>query len=106
LGMAHRFRIARGPMSVAASAMIIAVSALLPGPAMADPTPMPNAQATTAGGPIAIADGCSYKTMRSGFGGNVQGLGHGYNFFTLTFTNNAAVAANRVVFQIDFDKAS
>ena len=38
--------------------------------------------------------------------GNVVSNGHGYNFFKVTFTNNAAVAADRIVFQIDFGKAS
>jgi hypothetical protein len=40
------------------------------------------------------------------FGNTELNIGHGYNFFTVKFTNNAAVAANKIVFQIDFAKAS
>jgi len=73
-------------------------------------TPVSPAQpAAPAAAPISIADGCSYKTLSSGFGlfGNTElNLGHGYNFFTVKFTNNAAVAANKIVFQIDFGKSS
>jgi hypothetical protein len=58
--------------------------------------------------PISIADGCSYKTVSSGmgFGGPLTVNGKGYNFFMVTFTNEAAVAAKEIVFQIDFGKAS
>jgi hypothetical protein len=69
----------------------------------------PSPTATPAAPPISIADGCSYKTMSSGFGFGNSGVivsGHGYNFFTVKFTNNAAVAATKIVFQIDFGKAS
>jgi hypothetical protein len=38
--------------------------------------------------------------------GNVTVNGKGYNFFTVTFTNSAKVAADQIVFQIDFGKAS
>jgi hypothetical protein len=41
-----------------------------------------------------------------GFGNTELNLGHGYNFFMVKFTNGAAVAANKIVFQIDFGKAS
>ncbi len=41
-----------------------------------------------------------------GFGNTTLNVGHGYNFFTVTFTNTAAVAADKIVFQIDFGKAS
>ena len=67
------------------------------------------ATATAApGGPISIAEGCSYKTVYSGIGiGNgVTVNGKGYNFFMVTFTNTGAVAAKKIVFQIDFGKAS
>ncbi len=40
------------------------------------------------------------------FGNTELNIGHGYNFFTVKFTNNAAVAASKIVFQIDFAKAS
>jgi hypothetical protein len=40
------------------------------------------------------------------FGNTELNIGHGYNFFTVKFTNNASVAANKIVFQIDFAKAS
>jgi hypothetical protein len=64
--------------------------------------------AAPAAAPIAIADGCSYKTLSSGmgFGGPITVNGKGYNFFTVKFTNTAAVAATKIVFQIDFGKAS
>jgi hypothetical protein len=74
--------------------------------------PMSYARAATpvapASAPIAIADGCSYKTAYSGmgFGGPVTVNGKGYNFFTVKFTNTAAAAATKIVFQIDFGKAS
>jgi hypothetical protein len=63
---------------------------------------------TTATAPIAISDGCSYKTLSSGmnFGGPITVNGKGYNFFTVKFTNTAAVTATKIVFQIDFGKAS
>jgi hypothetical protein len=63
---------------------------------------------TPAAPPIAIADGCSYKTVYSGmgFGGPLTINGKGYNFFMVKFTNTAAVAATKIVFQIDFGKAS
>jgi hypothetical protein len=66
-------------------------------------TPVPPAAA-----PITIADGCSYKTVSSGmgFGGPVTVNGKGYNFFTVKFTNTAAATATKIVFQIDFGKAS
>jgi hypothetical protein len=69
-------------------------------------TPVTSAAPTAA--PIAIADGCSYKTVFSGmgFGGPVTVNGKGYNFFTVKFTNGAPVAATKIVFQIDFGKAS
>jgi len=69
-------------------------------------TPVPSP--TPAAVPISISDGCSYKTVFSGmnFGGPVTVNGKGYNFFTVKFTNTAAVAATRIVFQIDFGKAS
>jgi hypothetical protein len=69
-------------------------------------TPVTSAAPTAA--PIAIADGCSYKTVSSsmGFGGPVTVNGKGYNFFTVKFTNTAAVVATKIVFQIDFGKAS
>ena len=41
-----------------------------------------------------------------GFGGPVTVNGKGYNFFTVKFTNTAAAAATKIVFQIDFGKAS
>jgi len=68
----------------------------------------PVTPATPAAAPIAIADGCSYKTVYSGmgFGGPVTVNGKGYNFFRVKFTNTAAVAATKIVFQIDFGKAS
>jgi hypothetical protein len=68
----------------------------------------PVTSATPAAAPIAIANGCSYKTVFSGmgFGGPVTVNGKGYNFFTVKFTNTAAVAATKIVFQIDFGKAS
>jgi hypothetical protein len=83
-------------------------SALLPTPAHAATTVSPAPASAAAAGPISVADGCSYKTMNSGFGfGNVTlNVGHGYNFFTVKFTNNAAVTADKIVFQIDFGKAS
>jgi hypothetical protein len=66
-------------------------------------TPVPPAAA-----PITIADGCSSKTVSSGmgFGGPVTVNGKGYNFFTVKFTNTAAATATKIVFQIDFGKAS
>ncbi len=72
------------------------------------PTATPNSAMSGSSGPISIADGCSYKTLRSGmnFGGPATIFGKGYNFFDVTFTNNSAVAADRIVFQIDFAKAS
>jgi hypothetical protein len=71
-------------------------------------SPASSAPPITAAAPITIADGCSYKTVSSGmnFGGPLTINGKGYNFFTLSFTNNAAVAAQQIVFQIDFGKAS
>ena len=68
----------------------------------------PLTSSAPAAAPIAIADGCSYKTVSSGmgFGGPVTMNGKGYNFFTVKFTNTAAVAATKIVFQIDFGKAS
>ena len=83
-------------------------SALIVTPAQAAAAASPAPASTAAVGPISIADGCSYKTMNSGFGfGNVTlNVGHGYNFFTVKFTNNAAVTADKIVFQIDFGKAS
>jgi hypothetical protein len=71
-------------------------------------TPVPAATITAVTSPITIADGCSYKTVSSGmgFGGPVSINGKGYNFFTVKFTNTAAVAAKKIVFQIDFGKAS
>ena len=96
-------------MAIVASAVILGISELPSVPVSADPTAAPTAAATAPAGPISIADGCSYKTMNSGigiFGGGTQVFGHGYNFFTVKFTNNAAVAANQIVFQIDFGKAS
>lgn len=88
---------APAPLMSSASAAT-ATSAMQASPAPANAAP-----------PIAIAPGCSYKTLSSGFGlfGNTElNLGHGYNFFTVKFTNNASVAANKIVFQIDFAKAS
>ncbi len=43
--------------------------------------------------------------LRSGYGlgGLTLDIGHGYNFFNVSFTNRAKVAATRVVFQIDFN---
>jgi len=41
-----------------------------------------------------------------GFGGPITVNGKGYNFFTVKFTNTAAVTATKIVFQIDFGKAS
>ena len=41
-----------------------------------------------------------------GFGGPVTINGKGYNFFTVKFTNTAAVAVTKITFQIDFAKAS
>jgi hypothetical protein len=41
-----------------------------------------------------------------GFGGPVSINGKGYNFFTVKFTNTAAVEAKKIVFQIDFGKSS
>jgi hypothetical protein len=41
-----------------------------------------------------------------GFGGPVTVNGKGYNFFMVKFTNTAAVVATKIVFQIDFGKAS
>ena len=86
-----------------ALAIVIGILLMLPLPAIAEPTATP-----VAGGPIAIADGCSYKTMYTGIGvgGGVTVNGKGYNFFMVTFTNTAAVAAKKIVFQIDFGKAS
>jgi hypothetical protein len=68
----------------------------------------PVMSAAPAAAPITIADGCSYKTVYSGmgFGGPLTINGKGYNFFTVKFTNTAAVAATKIVFQIDFGKAS
>ncbi len=40
------------------------------------------------------------------FGGPITVNGKGYNFFTVKFTNTAAVTATKIVFQIDFGKAS
>ena len=91
----------------------LCAAALLPSYAKAAATPSPAASPAAAApapaptGPISIADGCSYKTMYTGMGfGNLTVNGKGYNFFTVTFTNNAKVAADRIVFQIDFGKAS
>jgi hypothetical protein len=90
------------PLALGAAALLPA-----PAPAASSPSPPP-ASSVAAGGPISIASGCSYKTLNSGFGlGNsVTVNGKGYNFFTVTFTNNAKVASDRIVFQIDFGKAS
>jgi hypothetical protein len=78
------------------AAVIISILSTLSGPALAEPP-----------APISIADGCSYKTVSSGIGfGNLTVNGKGYNFFMVTFTNQAAVVAKKIVFQIDFGKAS
>jgi hypothetical protein len=88
---------------------IVLVAGVFAAPALAsspvDATIVPAPAATS---PISIADGCSYKTVSSGmgFGGPVTIFGKGYNFFTVKFTNTAAVAADKIVFQIDFGKAS
>ncbi len=75
---------------------------------LAAQAPATSTAPTTAASPISIAEGCSYKTVSSGmgFGGAFTGNGKGYNFFTVGFTNSAAVAADRIVFQIDFGKSS
>jgi hypothetical protein len=81
---------------VAGSAIVIGMLLTLPLPTTAQTNP------------ISIAPGCSYKTVYSGIGigGGVEVNGKGYNFFMVTFTNNDAVAAKKIVFQIDFGKAS
>jgi hypothetical protein len=108
--MLRGLRISHGRLAVILSIVTLSMSALLPARVSAAPTATPNPTATTAAtGLISIADGCSYKTMSSGmslFGGGTPVFGHGYNFFMVTFTNSASVAANRIVFQIDFGKAS
>jgi|GEM_PF-4058297 hypothetical protein len=82
---------------IARSAFVFSALLTLLGPAVAEP----------AAGPILIADGCSYKTLATGMGfGAVTVNGHGNNFFMVTFTNQAPVAAKKIVFQIDFGKAS
>jgi hypothetical protein len=79
------------------AAVVVSALSMQSGPALAEP----------AAAPISIADGCSYKTVSSGMGfGNLTVNGKGYNFFMVTFTNQAAVAAKKIVFQIDFGKAS
>jgi hypothetical protein len=95
--------------AVAAAATIAFFApALTMTPAYAATTQGQAPASPAAAAPISIADGCSYKTMNSGFGfGNVTlNVGHGYNFFTVKFTNISAVAANKIMFQIDFGKAS
>ncbi len=84
--------------ALASAALLFALSQPV-GAAAADTGPV---------SPIAVADGCSYKTMSSGFGfgGAVTINGKGYNFFNVSFTNNATTAADRIVFQIDFGKSS
>jgi hypothetical protein len=104
------FCFARGRSVVAGSAVAISILLTLSAPTLAA-APAATAPAMTsnaAAGPISIADGCSYKTVSSGFGmgGNVTVNGKGYNFFMVTFTNTAAVTAKKIVFQIDFGKAS
>jgi hypothetical protein len=104
--MLRGLRISHDRIAVIISVVTLSMSAQLPASVSAAPNP---AATTAAAGPISIADGCSYKTMNSGlnlFGGGTPVFGHGYNFFMVTFTNNASVAANRIVFQIDFGKAS
>jgi hypothetical protein len=55
--------------------------------------------------PVRI-DSCDVKKLNSQTGiGNLFVNGKAYNFFNVTFTNTAAVAAKRIVFQIDFDKS-
>jgi hypothetical protein len=93
-------------VAVMASALAFCAPGVLPSSADANVVASPTAS-TAAAGPISIASGCSYKTMSSGMGfGNLTVNGHGYNFFKVTFTNNATVAADRIVFQIDLAKAS
>jgi hypothetical protein len=108
--MLRGLRISRARITVIMSIVSLSMSALLPASVSAAPSATPDPAATSAtAGPISIADGCSYKTMNSGlnlFGGGTPVFGHGYNFFMVTFTNNAPVTANRIVFQIDFGKAS
>jgi len=54
-------------------------------------------------GPIRI-DSCNVKKLYSQTGfGSLYVNGKGYNFFNISFTNTASVAAKRVVFQIEFD---
>ena len=95
---------------IAQSAVIIGMLSTLPVPTPAELTATPGPKMTLNGysGPISIAAGCSYKTVYSGIGigGGVTVNGKGYNFFMVTFTNKAAVAAKKIVFQIDFGKAS
>jgi hypothetical protein len=92
----------------AVCAIVFCASAVNAIPANAAATASPAPSPTPAAAPIAIADGCSYKTLNSGFGfGNTTlNVGHGYNFFTVKFTNDAAVAATKITFAIDFGKAS
>ncbi len=94
-----------GRIAVCAAALCVSAFTATRADAAATPNP---ATASPAAAPIAIADGCSYKTMSTGFGfGNTTlNIGHGYNFFSVKFTNDAAVPATKIVFQIDFGKSS
>jgi hypothetical protein len=58
-----------------------------------------------AAGPIQISS-CDVKGIagETGFG-NLFINGHKYNFFNITFTNTAKVAATDVKFQVDFSKS-
>ncbi len=89
-------------------AVAFCASAFTAAAADAVATPSPSPASASVAAPISIADGCSYKTLNSGFGfGNTTfNVGHGYNFFSVKFTNDAAVAATKIVFQIDFGKTS
>jgi hypothetical protein len=95
----------RGRLRVLPVAIVVFVAALPIAYARAASTA---SAAAPAAPPIAIAEGCSYKSVYSGmnFGGPLTINGKGYNFFTVKFTNSAAVAATQIVFQIDFGKAS
>jgi hypothetical protein len=105
-GMIFSLRVLRDRVAVISSAVALCAPAISPSAALAAAVASPAASAPAAG-PISIASGCSYKTMNSGMGfGNLTVNGHGYNFFKVTFTNNATVTADRIVFQIDFGKAS
>ncbi len=55
-------------------------------------------------GPITI-NSCDIKKVNSAYGmGNLSlAVGKGYNFFTIAFTNNGAVAADDITFQVDFN---